>query len=395
MTEPTNKKRGAVAARKKNEIRTVVEAWEVLQEGTPIVYKSLADFITGLDAPEDVMEIYTSVYYRSAELENRFVVPQSFKTLNADRNGNGAITALYDENDGFTDSALNEVLALSAMKEKGYKKVVMVKGEDGRVEALAIPNAVQMEEADDVKGKKDFHDEVWWIYTTRSVMTVYAPIAQVTTILGMDAITISDVNTVLKSLNALCKMEDPSAIDLEALSDFTKLKTEIASHEGKITRRNFLNTLFAISIGKMESEEKVKHFVDETTYTLANSLGFSLPHGGPCFTKLGTKLIETVPLGSLGDDDNVLMCNSVISQGDYLGIRGDISTYPVYVDNDQLGAKKGNKWVEMPGKVLEQAGLLTSFLSAIADGNKSKENPGAITISGKATKSKFKAISLD
>jgi hypothetical protein len=342
-----------------------------MKQTKPRLFTSLGAYIEWMgDEDRDITEIMAAVYFKSASMENKFVVPHEFSAFKAVRDRKGVITHITDsKGNDLSGHNLSSVLIFSAMREKGMASIIMVKSNDSTIEVLAIPSGVQIDTTPLGKGVKDFHDNARTLYTHKAGTAVYATPDLIEAILLLDYVDISEVTNLLKALNALAAKEDLTNFAAEVFDDFNNILVSLQDQEAKQSRKHFLQTLMAASISKMSMQQRIGHFSGNPSYTLANNLELRLPHGGPCYTKLGNKPATKVALSTLGPDDNVLMSTNIMSQKDYKSIMGNVADYLVYVDSDNLGGRKGQKFASMSVKFVESAPNVTTYLSAIATAN--------------------------
>jgi hypothetical protein len=345
------------------------------------------EFLTWMvEENKDITEIMGAAFFKAAEMENKFVVPTEFTAFSTIRSKTGEITHIHDDkNHAIAGSDLREVLVYSAMRDKGFKAIILGPSDAEALEVLAIPKGIMIEGASDVKGKKDFHNNVRMLYTHKASTTVYASPENIMGILKLDYVTLPEVNNLTKALNALAAKEDLSAFDADALINIADLHTALTDQEAKASRKHFYQTLYAAKIRKTGIEDRLELFKASPSYTLANNLEFRLPHSGPCYSKLGNKPIIAVPLESVSPGADILMATNIMSQKDYKEIAGDVSKYLVYVNSDDLGGRKGNKWASMSYKVLEKAEHVRAYLSTISTANTSGGNASASDASGPQT----------
>jgi hypothetical protein len=387
MSTTIKKRKADEEAEGKIDPDTLGGAWESMKENGPLLFKSMNEYLAWLDEEqEDATEIMAAAYFKAAEMENKFIVPMEFRDFTAGRNKKGEITQITDlENNTIVAKQLDKVLVYSALREKGFKTIIMTTNEGSNTEVLAIPSGVQIEEAADVRGQKDFHKNVRMLYTYKAGTTVYASPENIMGILKLSYVSLSEVSNLMKALNALEAKEDLSKFDAELLVDVKVIQQVLSDHEAKQSRKHFFQTLLAAKIREMDSEQRLNFFKSNPSYTLANNLEFRLPHGGPCYTKLGNKPLAKVPLGSLGPGANVLMSTNILSQKDYKEIVGDVQNYQVFVDTNELGGRKGNKFASMSVKFTEEAQTVLAILHAISTANSSDGNAAASGAPAKKT----------
>jgi hypothetical protein len=395
MTSVSKKRKTDDDAGEKEE-PTITSAWESMKKDGPTIYKSMTDYLKGLgEDKESVLEIMGAVYYKSADMENKFVVPAEFRIFTTVRDKAGGITQISDsKNNGLTGYNLKKVLVYSALKSKGIKKVIFDKTNDDTIEVLAIPSGMQIEEASNSKGKKDFHDRVITLYTYKTSTTVYAPSDKLYDLVSINYVTLSEVSNLTKALNSLAQREDISELKVDELDDFQHILDGLDAHEAKSSRKHFFQTLLAAKVANVDMSEKIDQFEKNTSYTLANNLALRLPHGGPCYTKLGNKPETTVSLASLKATDSVLLATTILSQKEYKDIGGDVAEWQVYVDSDNLGGRKNGKFANMSVKFRESAENVRRILKAISTVNSSDKGESGDKPSGKQA-SKVTSIELD
>lgn len=346
------------------------EAWALMKQDGPKLFNGKEEYLEWLDETgEDVLEIVGASYYKSADMENKFAVPHEFLGFTIARGKQGEITQISDgQNNAISGQQLKKALVYSVFKEKGFRAVILGQVDDTAIEALAIPNGIQIEDAS-AAGEADSQKEVKIMYTYKARTTLYAPSKVVKGMLELDFVTLSEVGNLSKALNALARKEDLSDFNLSNLGDVRNIQRALADSEAKQSRKNLLQTLLASKISTMNFTDRLAHFKTNPSYTLANNLSFRLPHSGPCYTSLGNKFIAKVPLGSVGPDDSILMSTNVMSQKDYKELLGDTAQYQVYVNTEDLGGRKGSKWAKMNVKILEDGEDVKKMLSAISDAN--------------------------
>lgn len=349
---------------------TVKSAFDLMKSDGPTLFMELSEYVKAQSgATEDVIEIMAASYFKSAEMENKYVVPPEFRAFKADRNRHGEIERITDgQNNTITGKQLSGVLAYSALKEKGFKTLIKGKA-SGSVEMLAIPNGMQIDAATNLKTKKDFHKNVRMLYTHKSSTTVYVDPALIVGILELDYVTPGDISCLMKAINALAAKEDLGDFDFGKLGNVNDIRDAIDADQAKQTRKHFFEALFAAKIAAMDTSERLDLFAKNPSYTVANNIGLRLPHGGPCFVRTGNKLIAPVPLESLGDDDSVLLSTNVMSLKDYNETAGNVGQYLVYKNTMDLGGRKGIKWVPMSVKFAEPVKNVRRYMEAISASN--------------------------
>jgi hypothetical protein len=70
------------------------------------------------------------------------------------------------------------------------------------------------------------------------------------------------------------------------------------------------------------------------------------------------------------------LSTNIISQKEYKEIAGNISDFKVFKDSDNLGGRKGNKFVKMQVKFTASVKNVSSFLEAVAAVNTSGGGAG-------------------
>lgn len=265
-------------------------------------------------------------------------------------------------------SELSRLLVYHALSSKGYGVIIIGKRNDGTIEALAVPGGVQVIE-EESKGKKKIYETVRIVYTYRSSYTLYAPSDVIAKILDLEYITLAEVPNLVRALNSFASKEDIKQLDLATLIDFSSLQTALGDQEAKDSRKNFLETLLAASTTDAGVDDRVNWFKESTAFRLAHRLKLRLPHSGPCYTSLKTQLVIPRSLGSLGDDEVVLMSNNYISQKEYKELVGDPGELKVYVDTVNLGAKKNNRFAKMTAKTLYSKKNVLDIVTAITNAN--------------------------
>jgi len=381
----------------KTEVVTIAKAWDSLKASGPLYFKTLEEYLEDLEKTEgDITEIMGASFFKSAGLENRFVVPAEFKDFTVTRGDGGRITSLTDSNkDGIRGGALVKVLAYDSMKDKGMSKVIMTERGEGELEVLAIPKAVFVEDAPDLQSQKEYFKEARWLYTRKARVAIYTPRQHIVALLKLSYVTLSVITTATKTLNSVASKEDFSDFDAEKLADFDGIQSLLASQDVKQSKKNLFQTLLAAKISKLEIAERVKVFSGNATYRMAEQLTFRLPHGGPCYTKLQTRKLTPVSLSTLEPDASILMSTNVMSHKDYKDVKGDVAEYPVFVDAENLGGKKSNKWAVMSVKHTMNAQHVRDVLAAISASNGPVKSKSSSETPGDKDDSDTKFISLD
>lgn len=373
---------------------TVKETMERLRKTGPTVYKNVAEYLSAAkNGFETVEEIMAATYFKSADMENRFYAPLEFAAFRVTRNNKGEITEIADQTGkGIISKNLKFALAYVALKEKGFKALILGTLNDDRVEILAIPRAIEIMEATS-KANKDFHQDAKVLYTPKMGYTVYTPTDITMAILKLGYVALGELVNLLKTLNSLASKEDLREFRVEELVDVQAIESALTSTDIKASRKNFLEALLANKIATMDTDERLTYFSSNVSFTLAHRLGFRLPHTGPFFHTLGNAPIAKVDLESVGKDKNILMCAHVMSQSDYSSVRGDVGKYPVYVDKDGLGGRKHNKWHPLTGKVTMKSQDVAALLIAISKANSQKADSSVAT-TGEAKASTCEPIDL-
>jgi len=329
----------------------------------------MKEYLLDYEDTDQIASMAVASYYKSAEMENKFVVPNEFRQFAITRNAKREITKIKDDRGNvMTGPDLSKLLVYFALSSKGYAVIIIGKRTDDTIEALAVPGGVQIME-EPSKGKKKIYDKVKVVYTYRNSYTLYAPPDVIAKVLGLDYITLAEVPNLLKALNSLSSKEDIRSLDLDTLIDFTSLQTALGDEEAKDSRKNFLETLLAASTTDASVDERIVWFQENTAYRLAHRLKLRLPHSGPCFTSLRNQLVTPRALSSLGDEEVVLMSNNFISQKEYKELLGDPGEFKVYVDSANLGAKKNNRFVKLTAKTLYSKQNVVNIVTAITNAN--------------------------
>jgi hypothetical protein len=356
----------------------VVEAWELMKTRGPLMYKSLAEYLDKADTPEAIIKLGSAIYLKGAENENKFVVPFDFtEGFTITRNKDKEIIGISDAHKKcITGKHLVKVLVYAAMQERGFEEIIMKATDDGKCEVLAIPSLVNVEETTSAANMKDYHSSAYIVYTKKTSHTVYATPKLIVAVLNHDWVTLADVNTLFKSFNSVSQREDMSDFDGTKLDDIMAIKKEIDDQEAKQSRKSFYENLFSVRVREIELAQRVEYFTGSPSYNFANRMEFKLPHTGPTFLKAGNKLINSVELESLEDDDDVLLATNILSHGEYKNIRGNVGKMQVFKDGEHVGGRKNNRWCKMNAKVTMKASMLKTILSAIASANDSDGSPG-------------------
>lgn len=379
MTRVEEKKRKVIDPETEDEIPTLGTAWESMKDDGPLLFKSMDEYLDDVIKNKgDVTEMLVAQYFRAAELENKFFVPTEFQAFNIERNSKGEVTCIVDsQNNALGNKGLARVMAYDAMRSRGIAKVVMNATNDGSVEALTIPEAVQIVKEHTAKDAKNFQNEVRAVYTRRYRVIVFATTANIIDTLKLGFVTMSEIGNVLKTLNSVESREDCSDLNVGELDSVDSINKVISALTAKQTRKSFLQALLVAKIEKLSTEDRLEVFSNDATYNLANLLKLRLPHKGPCYTKLGNKKLTTVDLETLGDDVDVLMSNNIMSMREFKELAGNTSKYPVYVNDDNLGGKKGSKWAKMSVKSTMRVKDVATMLTAISAANNLDRKPSS------------------
>jgi len=304
-------------------------------------------------------------------MENKYAVPPGFRDFTIERNGKNEIIGISDsKKDGISGYQLKRVLAYAALMYKGYTAVIMKATDDGGVEALAVPGLYQIADNPKAVNEKEHIKKAYTMHTAKASFTVYASVELIMGILNLTFVTLSEVGNLLKSLNSLAGKEDLTGLDVEKFVDIDSIQQELSSQEAKQSRKSFFQALLAAKVQDMDMSGRLEVFEKNPSFTLANQLGFRLPHSGPLYTKLGNKPADKVTLESLGDQDvSLLLSTHSMSQKDYKEIRGNVGHYKVYVDSENLGGRKGSKFSSMSVKFRETPKVIHRMLSLISEAN--------------------------
>lgn len=395
----TNKKRRADASGDEGEDDvTLTRAWELLKENGPTTHKNFEEYLKAVkEDDEDITEIMAASYFKAADMENKFYVPSEFSAFTAQRNGKGEVTAIIDpvKGDGVTGIMLKKVLVMGVMREKGMKAIIYGQVDDDTFEALVIPSAVQMVADPPPKATKEFHTEARMLFTPKAGTAVYAPAERILAILSVGYVTISEVGSVTKALNALAQKEDIGGLDDNSLRNTRSIKILLEEEGAKQSRKHFLETMLAAHLKSVSMKDRIALLQSFPTYTMANRLELRLPHGGPCYTKLGNKPIAPKALSTLGPDARILMSTNVMSQKDFNDLRGNVGDYQVYVDDPNLGGRRNNKFVAMNVKFTERNDIITAYMSTISGANEKQGTGGTAAPDTSSKKVSFKDIDLD
>jgi hypothetical protein len=357
---------------------TLGEAWELMKQDSPPLFKSLGELIGWLDdGAGNITEMYGAIYLKAADMENKQVVPAEFRAFPATREKNGVVTAISDSEGNLIDGdQLRRLMVLSTMRARGARAVIMTVSDDGSVEVLYLPGEFQLVGGARPDGKKEFHGDLLTLHTPRSAVVVYAQPSITRGILGLNYIGLYEVTSILKALNSLAKKEDLSGFNANSLGDSKSIEQALADVDVKQSRRHFIQTMYAAFLRTLNYDERIATFVRNPSYTLANQLELRTPHSGPVFTSLGNKKLAPVLLSSLGDNDSVLLSTNIISQKEYKEIAGNVSDFKVFKDSDELGGRKGNKFVKMQVKFTASVKNVSHFLTAVSSVNTSGGSAG-------------------
>lgn len=374
MPKSTKKRRTEEEVAEEAEL-TLANAWNTMKDRGPTSHKSMEEYLEAIGTNGNVIEIMAASYFKSADMENRHVVPAEFEGFTVIRGKKQEIVRIQEtELKVLAGNALKKMLAFAALREKGFKTIIYGTDDGGAIEVLAIPSLINIEAPTASEAKTDQIAPRSILHTPRSSTTIYVSPEMIKDVLSLDYVTIAEVGDLLRTLNSLAGKEDLTGLDVNRLQDPQQIQALLGDQSAKASRKHFLQTLLAARIRRMNPGERINYFKSSPSYTLANHLELRVPHGGPCYTKLGNKPVAAVPLGSLANDANVLMSTNTMSQKDYLGIRGDVAQYPVFVDTEALGGRRQGKWSEMNVKYLETAGGVREVLTAISVANEGGES---------------------
>lgn len=371
MARPVKRQKAAAAGKKGDS--GIVGAWAKMKEDGPLLFESMEKYLDWVKASdEDTTGMLAALYRKDVVAENKFVVPVEFQDFTCSRNDKMEIIGIKDKkNKGIVGSELDKVLVYAALKDKGAGIIILEKGPDGNLEALVIPNGIQVADVNE-KAKKAFHTDIRMLYTYKTSMTIYASNENITTLLELNYVTLSEVCGLVRALNALSSKEDIQLLEKTSLEDVDSLQAAVIESKAKATRLSFFQTLFGAMLRSLDQDKRLELFTKSPSFTLANQLDLRMPHGGPCFSKFGNRPMAKVALGSLKPGDRILMSTNTMSLKDYKNITGALDDLQVYLDSENLGARKGNKFVEMNVKHTEEFEYVTGYLTAIATSNDSK-----------------------
>jgi hypothetical protein len=388
MSTETKKRKTVDVVVLKSTPATLGEAWELMKQDSPPLFKGIGELIGWLDeGAGEITEMFGAIYLKAADMENKQVVPAEFRAFPANREKNGVVIAISDSSGNIIDGdQLRRLMVLSTMRARGAKAVIMVVSDDGSVEVLYLPGEFQLVEGAEPEGKRDFHGMLLTLHTPRSAVVVYSPSSITRGVLGLNYIGLYEVTSILKALNSLAKKEDLSDFNVNSLGNATSIEQALKDVDAKQSRRHFIQTIYAAFLRTLSHDERIATFVRNPSYTLANQLELRTPHSGPVFTSLGNKKLAPVSLSTLGDNDSVLLSTNIISQKEYKEIAGNVSDFKVFKDSDELGGRKGNKFVKMQVKFSASVKNVSSFLEAVAAVNTS--GGGAGNTAGAATSAK-------
>jgi hypothetical protein len=236
---------------------------------------------------------------------------------------------------------------------------------------LAIPSAVDCVLGHLGKPKKEWHERAHYVYTTKTRLVCYATTKVLYNLIGLEYVSVGQITNILKSMNALSAREDVENFDgahLVDLPNITSALKDSASHE---SRKNLLKELQSAKILTMDEDMRLKCFAADPNYRLASNLEYRVPHSGPFYTKTKNNNATAVPLDSLDDEVDVIMATNFMSQKDYKAIVGEVGVFPVYVDHENMGSRKGGKWSEINVKHTAKASVVKTILDIISKDNKS------------------------
>jgi hypothetical protein len=359
------------------EIATFATSLDLLKTTGPLYYSSLADYLTDtVSNGRDVSEILASTYIKSAAMENRFLVPPEFGCFTVSRGPRGEVDALIDKvnKKKLSGHRLEKVLAYYAFKLKGVKASILQTGDDGVVQALTVPDGVQFKDLQSSDDDKPWYGNLRVMYTPKQRSVVYASAESLEKIIALRYMAITDVKEVCCALNILQGKEDISDIDPGKLSSFKDIESAIKADNTKRAKQTFLESILACKMKAATAEEMIQHFTSSPSYYLSQRCAFRLPHNGALFIKMENKRSNTVQLSTLKDDDEVLLRSNIMSQSEYLNIRGDPASILVHKDGPELGARKNGKWKEFTGKKTMSASLVKQMLTAISKANETTKS---------------------
>jgi hypothetical protein len=360
---------------------TLIEACTRMKESI-ICYNDWRKYISQVDEnDESVVSLVASSYYKSVKPENRFVVPPLFQSFDITRLPTGEISQITDgEKNILRGRNLTKMLALYAFCCSGARVVIWKVGDGDHLEALTIPHGLNVVEGHETKAKKGFHTEVHGVFGMRNYTAVYVPPRLLRETLALSYIGIGDVVQVVKGLNAVAMKEDVSGMNAKSLATAATIIQELNTAENKLSKRSYLKTMLACSVKNLSIVDRVAVFKQSPEFILAYNLDFRCPHSGPAYLKAGNKMINLVSLGDLGDDDEVLMANNIISMSEFRDIKGDVSSFQVISNTAGVGGRKNSRWSEMHGKVVMAAASVRTMLSAISAYNESSgKKSGKVT----------------
>jgi len=376
-TEPANKKRkSCVTVVEAGKSMTLTEAWERMKEDGPDIYSSLDQYAEAMTGDEQLvlLQVASGRYYRDAAKENRYVVPRGLQGLGVERNSKSEIMKISDsKNDAVQGHQLTKVLSYGMWKEEGVDAIIYQVTIDGYLEALVIPGFVQLLEITPA-AKKDFHEKVYQLATEKTTLALYATPRNVYDLLRLTGTTLGNAVTILKAFNSLAAKEDTKDLEIPKLGSVELLFTELDRDTCLRYRKSFLAAVLASTIATQSPAQRVATFVRIPSFTLAHQFEFRLPHSGPLFSKPGGHMAVKITLGSVPEGRSVLMSTNVLSMKDFQNISGNVVDYEVYVDSENLGAKRQGKVVPLVKKNVMDAELVKRMLSAIAEVNDQKES---------------------
>jgi len=381
-TEPADKKRKDLAAMYEagNSIR-LADTWGFMKVDGPHVYGDLDQYAEDVkvNEPLSLFKVASGRYYKDAAKENRYVVPRGFRNFDIERNSKNEIIRIKDsENNAIQGHQLAKVLSYGLWKEEGVYAVIYKVSTDGYLEALVTPDFVQLLEFTPA-AKKDFHGRIYQLATEKTTLTLYASYQDVYDLLKLPGTTLGNAVTILKAFNSLAAKEDTKDLEIPGLGDVELLYQELEMETCLRYRKSFLAAVLASTIASQSPTERVNTFVRIPSYTLAQQFEFRLPHSGPLFSKPGGHMAVKTTLGSVPEGRNVLMSTNVLSMKDFQNISGNIVDYEVYVDSENLGAKRQGKVVALVKKNVMDVTLVKKLLGAIAEVNGQQEKETRVT----------------
>jgi len=242
-----------------------------------------------------------------------FAVPYEFMHFTTTRDKTLKVTSITDGISTIDGGELASLTLLENIRARGY---------DVGFFQLKSPSwmlglkQVMTDKYDFVVDKKEEKTiEATRIYTFDAQTANFAPPDTILKILSYDYVKVEDFKTIAVAISNAAK--EGNDIDELDLSDATKLSSQLQASDAAVATQALSQTLYASYLKELTLDEKIQAFISNPSLRVATLIDLKQPTKLKLVHTSNKSDVQTVALGKLKPEDDIILSNVAISQDFY------------------------------------------------------------------------------